>query len=277
MRTNILSKLLVASVLVLGGTAQAGVGGSADLIRNAVQSGSQDAILAEVERAETLMCPECVSVVTDLIDDNRPAVREVAAWWLARRPSVAQSFIDRSITDLGGTDTIAARNGADFIAVFRNVKYIPALTAAVTSTKLGGEARAHAATALGRIGDPAVDSALAQAMGASDAQVRLAAAQAWIAVRYQTGAAPVTPLVGDSDAGVRAQAAATVGEEREASARTNLEAALATDPSAVVRRNAAWALGRIGDAASRPALTAAENDPSPLVALTAKAALASLH
>jgi HEAT repeat protein len=277
MRTNILSKLLVASVLVLGGTAQAGVGGSADLIRNAVQSGSQDAILAEVERAETLMCPDCVSVVTDLLDDNRPAVREVAAWWFARRPSVAQSFLDRSVGDLAGTDSTAARNGADFLAVFRNVKYIPALSAALASSSLSGEARAHAAIALGRIGDASVNSALASAMTSSDPQVKLAAAQAWIAVRYQQGAAPVAPLVGDADAGVRAQAAATLGEEREASARTNLEAALSTDTSAVVRRNAAWALGRIGNVASRTVLEQAANDPSPLVALTAKAALAQLH
>ncbi|HTJ46487.1 MAG TPA: HEAT repeat domain-containing protein [Kofleriaceae bacterium] len=276
MSTNY-SKLLIASILVLGGTAQAGTGGSAGRIRAAVQSGSQDAILAEVERAEYLMCPDCVNVVTDLLDDERPAVREVAAWWFARRPSVAQGFIDRSLQDLQGSDVKHARNGADFIAVFRNVKYIPALSTALARTDLGGEARAHAAIALGRIGDKSVDSALANAMKDGDAQVRLAAVQAWIAVRYQQGAAPVVQLVGDSDANVRAQAAAALGEEREASGRTNLEAALATDTDAVVRRNAAWALGRIGDAASRPALEKASTDPSPLVAMTAKAALSSLH
>ena len=277
MRSTNLSKLLVASVLVLGGTAQAGVGGSAALIQNAVQSGSQDAILAEIERAEYLMCPACVPIVENLIDDQRPAVREAAAWWFARRPATAQSFIDRSLGDLAGTDSTMAEHGADFIAVFRNVKYIPQLSGALASTTLDGAARAAAATALGRIGDPSVDSALAQAMSASDPTVKVAAIKAWVRVRYQTGAAPIVTLVGDADAGVREQAAAALGEEREASGRTNLEAALATDTDAVVRRNAAWALGRIGDAASRPALTAAENDPSPLVALTAKAALASLH
>jgi HEAT repeat protein len=277
MRTNTLSKLLVASVLVLGGTAQAGVGGSAALIQSAVQSGSQDAILAEVERAEYLMCPDCVPIVENLIDDQRPAVREVAAWWFARRPAAAQSFIDRSLTDIAGSDSTMAEHGANFLSVFRNVKYIPQLSAALASSSLNGQARAAAATALGRIGDPSVNSALASAMGSSDPAVKVAAIQAWMRVRYQTGAAPVAALVGDADAGVREQAAAALGEEREASGRTNLEAALATDNDAVVRRNAAWALGRIGNAASRPALEAASNDPSPLVALTAKAALASLH
>src|SRR5579862_1986207 len=136
MRSTNLTKLLVASVLVLGGTAQAGVGGSNALIQNAVQSGSQDAILAEVERAEYLMCPDCVPTVENLLDDPRPAVREVAAWWFARGPAAAQSFIDRSITDLAGTDSTNAEHGADFIAVFRNVKYIPQLSQALASTTL---------------------------------------------------------------------------------------------------------------------------------------------
>src|SRR5262249_20565367 len=87
------SRLLVACVLALGGaTAHAGTGGSAARIQDAVHSGSQDAVLAEVERAENLICPDCTAIVTDLLDDERPAVREVAAWWFARRPSVAQSF-----------------------------------------------------------------------------------------------------------------------------------------------------------------------------------------
>ena len=79
-------------------------------------------------------------------------------------------------------------------------------------------------------------------------------------------------LIDDGDARVRAKAAAVVGELREASGRTALEAQLASDPDPGVRRNAAWALGRIGDPASRAALEAAENDESSLVRMTAHAA-----
>jgi len=271
--------LLIACVLVMGGAtaAQAGVGGSAARIQNAVASGSQDAILAEVERAEYLMCPACVPIVTDLLDDSRPAVREVAAWWFARRPSVAQSFIDRSLTDLTGSDSVHARNGAELLGVFRNIKYIAPLAAASARTALSADARAAAVTSLGRIGSQGANAAIAQAMSDGDPTVRVAALHAWTRVLYQQGAAPAVALVTDGDASVRAAAAATVGEEREATGRAALETVLASDASAVVRRNAAWALGRIGDAASRPALEAAVNDPSPLVGATAKAALSYLH
>src|SRR5262249_20681524 len=175
------------------------------------------------------------------LDDERPAVREVAAWWFARRPSVAQSFIDRAMVDLKGNDAKAARNSADLLGVFRNRSNVAPLSAALARTDLAAEARAHAAAALGRIGDLTANPALTQAMSATDAQVRLAAAQAWITILGQQGAAPVVPLVVDADAGVRAQAAATLGEMREAAGRSGLEAALTTDSDPVVRRNAAWA------------------------------------
>ncbi len=239
--------LLVTCALILAGTtAQAGTGGSADRIRNAVASGSQESILAEVERAEYLMCADCVSVVTDLLDDERADVREVAAWWFARRPSVAASFIDRSMTDLTGTDGKLARNAADFLGVFANAKHVAPLSAALARTDLSSEARAHAALALGRIGTKGADPALAAAMTTGDATVKVAAIQAWLAIRNQTGAAPIAALVRDADANVRAQAAGAVGRLREASARAALEVVLASDADAVVRRNAAWALGRIG-------------------------------
>jgi HEAT repeat protein len=44
-----------------------------------------------------------------------------------------------------------------------------------------------------------------------------------------------------------------------------------------VRRNAAWALGKLGMAASRDALAKASTDASSLVRMTAKASLALLR
>jgi len=63
----------------------------------------------------------------------------------------------------------------------------------------------------------------------------------------------------------------------DATARPSLERLVATDTSPIVRRNAAWALGKIGQAASRDVLTAATTDSSGLVRMVAKAALASLR
>jgi len=274
---SLLAAAIAGTLTLASGTATAGRGGSAARIKDAIRSGSVDAIVAEVERAERLTCPGCVEPLMEALDDSRYEVREVAAWWFARRPSVAASFIDRSMTDLTGTDGKLARNAADFLGVFANAKHVAPLSAALARTDLSSEARAHAALALGRIGTKGADPALAAAMTTGDATVKVAAIQAWLAIRNQTGAAPIAALVRDADANVRAQAAGAVGRLREASARAALEVVLASDADAVVRRNAAWALGRIGDPGSRAALTAAANDPSPLVGATAKAALAALR
>ena len=68
------------TVLALGGVAQGGRGGSADRIRNAVQTHSVDAIIAEIERAEHLVCQDCGDVMTALLDHDRYEVRQAAAW-----------------------------------------------------------------------------------------------------------------------------------------------------------------------------------------------------
>ena len=79
------------------------------------------------------------------------------------------------------------------------------------------------------------------------------------------------------DVQIQGKAAAVVGELRDADGRVALEQQLATDSDPVVRRNAAWALGRIGDEASRDVLTVAKDDPSSLVRLTARAAIYKLR
>ena len=66
-------------------------------------------------------------------------------------------------------------------------------------------------------------------------------------------------------------------ELRDAAGRVQLEALVVNDPDATVRRNAAWALGEIGQRASLAALEAASNDASPLVRGVAKASRQSLR
>src|SRR5437764_12995482 len=56
----------------------AGKGGSAAAIQAAIASRSVDAIVAEVERSESLICDDCVDSLTRLTEDSRFAVREVA-------------------------------------------------------------------------------------------------------------------------------------------------------------------------------------------------------
>ena len=85
---NTTTKLAAVMVMALATPALAGKGGSAGLMSQAIHSGSTDAIIAEVERTEGLMCEDCVQMVTNLTADSRYAVREVAGWWFAKRPAL---------------------------------------------------------------------------------------------------------------------------------------------------------------------------------------------
>jgi HEAT repeat protein len=278
LRTQLLVATLALGALVASAsTASAGRGGSAAKIRNAINSSSQDAIIAELERAERLVCDDCIAPVMGLLQDDRYEVREAAAWWFARRPVMKKALAEQSTADLAGSDSEMARNAADILGTFRHPSAVPALSAAVVRSDLSAEARQHAARALGRIGHPDGSPALESALADSDADVRLEALDAWIAIRGQNTAVAAVDLVGDADARVRAKAAAVIGEMREASGRVALEQQLANDDSATARRNAAWALGQIGDEASRTVLEAAKEDASSLVRMTAKSALYKLH
>src|SRR5438128_12490673 len=105
---NIGTKLAaVAFLACLASPALAGKGGSAAKIRDAIRSNSVDAITAEVERAESLTCSECVQMVTNLLEDNRYSVREVAAWWFAKRPALKDMVADTMLVDLKNGGTIA--------------------------------------------------------------------------------------------------------------------------------------------------------------------------
>jgi HEAT repeat protein len=117
---------------------------------------------------------------------------------------------------------------------------------------------------------------LTTAMADSDATVRAAAVTAWRDVLGQISDAPIVGMLSDSDARVRAEAATVVGAYADRTARGALETLVTSDADPVVRRNAAWALGKIGSIESTQALVQASRDKSGLVSGYAKAALANL-
>jgi HEAT repeat protein len=242
-----------------------------------VSSGSTDAVIAEVERAESLLCPECIQTMTNLTEDSRFAVREVAAWWFARRPGLKDMLATQFAGDLPTGDTIKVRNAADFLGRTKTYTALPQLRAAIHRGDLGVEAKIALVRAAGFMAHINGNEVLTTAMTDGDASVRAAAVVAWRDVLGQSTAQPVVALLGDSDANVRAQAAGVIGGMTEQSARGTLEALVVRDPDSTVRRNAAWALGQLGNAGSRAALLQAITDKSGLVRGVAKAALAGLH
>jgi HEAT repeat protein len=285
MHTNKTMKLAAVTFLGISlaaaGTAVAGRGSSPQAVQRAIASGSPDAIKSELERAEHLVCVSCVDMVKPLIDNQNQGIRQVAAWWLARR-GVVRSVRVEMLNRLAQPDSIAARNAADVLGELRTPSSIPALSAALANPLFTSEARAHMAQALGRISRPAVVAPLTSVLagqGNSDGVVKVAAMQALQSIPALRDGNAVAPLLVDGDVAVRAEAATTLGMFHDASGTAALVTALQNDDSPVVRKNAAWALGEIraNTTVAGPALqNAAANDASPFVRSLAASALTRL-
>ena len=270
---------LAGGALLLGaGTAQAGRGSSPQAVASAIASGSPDAIKSELERSEHLVCAACVNYVLPLIDNDDAGIREVAGWWLVRRGSGRKVFTDM-LTRLSQPDSIKARNAADILGSFAYPQAIPALGAALSNPIYNGEARSAMARALGTIRRPAAEAPLRAVLTDAEPMVRAAALQALRNVEgFKDGNVGV-PLLTDGDEAVRVQAIFTVAQFRTQAAAPALVQLLKTDPSANVRKRAAWALGQMhasSSVAAAPLTEASQGDASPLVRSLARAALASL-
>jgi HEAT repeats len=275
--TSTFRPLVIAALLFAStSSSSAGVGGSAGQIRSAVASGSVDAIVAEVERTEALMCAECVDAMTQLLDHARYEVREAAGWWFAKRPSLKKMMVEQMVSDLSTSNATSARNAADFLGAVRAVDQLGVLAAAY-DRGVSTEVRFAIVRAVGLIASRDGSAVLAKGMVDADPGVRVIAAALWRDVRGQAVAGPVIPLLNDGDALVRSQAAATIGGLRDGNGRARLEILVVSDVDATVRRNAAWALGELGQRESAAALDAASKDVSPLVRGVAKAARQALR
>jgi HEAT repeat protein len=280
--TKTLALTIFSSVLATGsllpGAAQAGHGGSPQAIQSAIAANSVDAIQAELERAEHLVCAACTDMVFPLVDHPSYRVRQAAAWWLARRGASRQVYLSM-LNRLSQPDSALARNAADVLGEFRAASAIPALSAALSNPIFSGEARGAVAHALGQIGRPEVATPLTQALADSDPLVKAASLQALRDVEGFHDGMVAVPLVKDADASVRAEAATTIGMMHTRAAASALVEALASDADVAVRKKAAWSLGSIGAPVSvaGPALqTAATSDPNPFVRSLAQIAISRL-
>lgn len=275
--TNLLTTLALAAAMALPLTASAGKGASYASIKNAINSGNPDSIVAEIERAEKLPCGSCIDLVTPLIDESDRQIRDVAAWWLAKRV-IRDQVRDQMFTRLQGGDSVSARNAAEVLGRFAHPDALMALEMAMHDGTLSGEARGAAARAIGDIGHYAGKDMLEAGLISDSADVREASARALRDIRGNVEASLVVDLLADSEDAVARQAALTAGALREATALDAL-AALVTDQSRddLVRRDAAWALGKIGDGSAREVLrSVSEEDPSMLVRGAARSAANSL-
>jgi HEAT repeat protein len=281
--------IALAFVAAVSSPAWAGFGSSAVALKAAVQSGSVDAIVAELEKAEELPSRGAIDVVLPLVDYSSYRVRDAAGWWLTRRGVRTQVMADMTAR-LSGSDPIAARNAGDVLAAMRDFSTLPALTAYL-GHPLDEDSGVAVARAVGALGHPTGVTALSTAMGSTLAGVRAQAAASLRDLRAPRGAtvaasyAPLLPLVSDADANVRLQAVQTIGfiggagkVTATSAVVTALSSTVTGDPSATVRKAAAWALGELKDGSARAALMQVQaNDTDSLVRSIASAALANLR
>jgi HEAT repeat protein len=271
--------IVLGASVALAGTAQAGHGGSPQAIQTAIAANSEDSIQAELERSEYLVCAACTDLVAPLVDHTSYRVRQAAAWWLVRRASGRQVYVSM-LNRLAQPDSLLARNAADVLGEFGYPSAIPALGAALSNPTFNGEARAAMAHALGSIGTAAAAQPLVSALADSDPLVKAAAVSALRSVPGFRDGTVAVPLVTDADLQVRAAAVVTIGtfHSRSDATVSALVAAL-SDPSSLVRKKAAWALGEVGapiSAAGQQLQTAANTDANPLVRSLAQAAISKL-
>ncbi|MBA3821738.1 MAG: hypothetical protein H0X17_22835, partial [Deltaproteobacteria bacterium] len=189
----------VAFILGAGGPAMAGKGGGAAKIHDAISSTSVDAIIAEVERAESLVCGECATMIVGLTAHTSYKVREVAAWWIAKRPSLAGQLAAQFKGELVTGTSHQVRNAADFLGASTTFTALPSLRASIKRTDLDTEAKLAIVRAVELLANLGGNEVLSTAMADADATVRWSAAKAWREIRGQREAAPVANLLRDPD------------------------------------------------------------------------------
>lgn len=220
-------------------------------------------------------------------------------------PQNSNPEIARLTDQLKSSDEEQRRDAALKLAALRNPATIPALVSVLDDPS--ERIRALAITALARVGDSSLAPLIAARLSNDKKPfVRKAAAYALGRFRSSEGTAALTAALKDKDAEVRGAAAVALGEYADASAIAPLEGALAdksefvraqsaralgvngraatgsvpllaklltSDTEQEVKRQAAIALGRIGDRAALPALEKAERSHDPYLSHAALEAI----
>ncbi|HMI91178.1 MAG TPA: HEAT repeat domain-containing protein, partial [Polyangiales bacterium] len=205
-----------------------------------------------------------------LLESDKPQVREIAAWWLRKRPfGYARAAVRMREVAMQDGDPVRRARAAEALGEFMDVKGLPALEHAAMLDD-SADVRLSAVRALGRLNARSGHPTLVAAFEDEDARVRRAALDQVTKLVFFADRDAVAARLADDDVGVRLRAALLVGELRAAAGRDGLLDLLAHDKDANVRKAAAWALGRVGGPGAKTALQDAktgERDPGVLDAI----------
>lgn len=243
---------------------------------NAIRSASPTGLTAVLEYGERVECLECIPLLeSKLLQANHPKVREMAAWWLRKRPfGYGRAAVKMRQTVIDDASAVRRSRAAEALGEFLDVRGLPALTqAAMTDGE--PQVRLSAVRALGRLNARGGQEVLAAAMADDDVQVRRAALDQVLKLNHWKEGDAVIGRLSDDDAAVRLRAAQIAGELQLTGAASALAGVLENDDSAAVRQSAAWALGRIGGGEAQAALRKADDaEREPRVADAIRIALA---
>lgn len=226
-----------------------------DLV-SVIRTGTPSALSSMLEYGERVECHECVPLLeARLLTDANPEVRGVAAWWLARRPFGFAAVMHDIRTVLAtDADPVRRERAAEAIGNFADPHGVAHLTTAFDTDAVSA-VRVAAVRGLAAINAPGGLAVITRALGDADAAVRAAALQSVTRVNFFSDYDALLPLLADGDAALRRRAATVIGSLRVESAVVVLAALLRnTAEDTGVRREAAWALGRIGGSAADLAL-----------------------
>jgi HEAT repeat protein len=207
-------------------------------------------VLAIAAHAQTLAEKQALTPVSNLIEglSNPDALtRRVAADILAERALgglTDSRAIEALIKALKDSDRSVRHSVVVALGMFADNRAVEPITRILQSDPFGEE-RGEAARALGKIGASSSAASLTTALGDADERVRALAAEALGRLK---GVKPLQPLI----------------------------AILQKDPSFMVRRSTAEALGEMGDSQAVPPLIEALRDKEARVRVSAAKALAKL-
>lgn len=217
---------------------------------------SPSQLAALLEYGERVECHECVAPLQTLMLDPAvdPTTREMAAWWLRRRPFGFDVVMHETRMVLANdADPLRRAAAASAIGEFMDFHGVEHLATALTSDT---DARVRMAAVLGiaRINSPRGLPHLTAALADSDSTVVDAALRSVLRVNFFRDHAALLPLLAHDDGAIRRRAALVIGSLEVADSVPALAAMLRGDTHELARQAAAWALGRIGTAEARNAL-----------------------
>jgi len=223
--------------------------------------------LAVLEAARSPLFPDKIA---ELLESSSAPVRRAALRVLVHHDEMdAEEHLVRKLFDPDESVRIEAvellvRNGS--------TRAVPALSALLG---VAGELRYHAIRALGRLRAESAAPALSRMFTQASGHERLEIVAALIRISAPGLLPFLEERLRDSEPEVRRVAADGVARVATA-VELPLLVRLAQDPDWSIRNHAGWGLGRLGLQEGRDALLALVRDTEPVVARTARAALAKL-